>query len=75
MEVRSAQGRLRCLCRVTDDILPGVVSLTEGIEPEFDESGCDVAGAANVLTSDEPTLPSRGARMHSVLVEVGAAAT
>ena len=57
---------------MTHDILPGVVSLTEGIEPEFDESGGDVAGTANVLTCDEPTLPSRGARMHSVLVEVRA---
>jgi hypothetical protein len=33
-------------------------------------AGCDVAGAANVLTSDEPTLPSRGATLHSTLVEV-----
>jgi anaerobic dimethyl sulfoxide reductase subunit A len=73
VDVESAQGLLRCLCRVTDDVMPGVVSLTEGIEPEFDEAGVDVAGAANVLTSDEPTLPSRGARMHSVLVEVRAA--
>lgn len=68
--VTSAQGKVRCACRVTDDILPGVVSLCEGIEPEFDEVGCDVAGAANVLTSDEPTLPSRGATMHSSLVQV-----
>jgi len=71
--VLSARGRVRCACRVTDDIMPGVVSLCEGIEPEFDADGCDVAGAANVLTADEPTLPSRGATMHSVLVEVEAA--
>ena len=70
--VRSARGRVRCACRVTDDLMPGVVSLCEGIEPEFDAEGCDVAGAANVLTADEPTLPSRGATMHSTLVEVEA---
>ena len=72
VEVRSAQGRLRCLCRVTEDILPGVVSLAQGIEPEFDADGCDLAGAVNVLTSDAPTLPSRGTWMHAVPVEVGA---
>ncbi|HSL94979.1 MAG TPA: molybdopterin dinucleotide binding domain-containing protein, partial [Thermoleophilia bacterium] len=71
--VRSARGRVRCACRVTEDVMPGVVSLCEGIEPEFDVEGCDVAGAANVLTADEPTLPSRGATMHSTLVEVEAA--
>ena len=65
--VGSARGTTRCACRVTDDIMPGVVSLCEGIEPEF---GADEAGAANVLTSDAPTLPSRGATMHSTLVEV-----
>ncbi len=68
--VRSSRGRVRCACRVTEDVMPGVVSLCEGIEPEFDGEGCDVAGAANVLTADEPTLPSRGATMHSTLVEV-----
>jgi anaerobic dimethyl sulfoxide reductase subunit A len=70
--VRSARGRARCACRVTEDVMPGVVSLCEGIEPEFDADGCDVAGAANVLTAAEPTLPSRGATMHSTLVEVEA---
>jgi anaerobic dimethyl sulfoxide reductase subunit A len=71
--VTSAQGTVRCACRVTDDILEGVVSLLAGVEPEFDASGCDVAGSANVLTSAEPTLPSRGARLHSTLVEVRSA--
>jgi anaerobic dimethyl sulfoxide reductase subunit A len=70
--ITSAQGRARCSCRVTDDVMPGVVSLCEGIEPAFGADGADVAGAANVLTSDEPTLPSRGATMHSTVVDVAA---
>lgn len=70
VEVLSAQGRVRRPCRVTEDLAEGVVSLLAGIEPQFDESGCDTAGAANVLTSAAPTLPSRGARLHSTLVEV-----
>ncbi len=70
----SAQGTVRGACRVTGDIMRGVVSLCEGIEPEFGADGADVAGAANVLTSDQPTLPSRGATMHSTFVEVAPAA-
>jgi len=71
--ITSARGEVRCECRVTDDIMPGVVSLCEGIDPELDAQGRDTAGAANVLTSDEPTLPSRGACMHGTPVEVRAA--
>jgi anaerobic selenocysteine-containing dehydrogenase len=70
--IRSPQGKVHCACRVTDDILDGVVSLCEGIEPAFGADGADEAGAANVLTSDSPTLPSRGATMHSTLVDVQA---
>lgn len=72
--VASARGRIRCACRVTDEIMPGVVSLLAGIEPVFDEDGCDAAGAANVLTSSEPTLPSRGAGLLSARVQVSRAA-
>jgi anaerobic selenocysteine-containing dehydrogenase len=68
--VTSAQGRVRCTCRVTADVMEGVVSLLAGTEPSFVAGGCDTAGAANVLTSAAPTLPSRGARLHSTLVEV-----
>ena len=70
--VESAHGRVRVPCRVTDDIMPGVVSLLAGLSPHFDGDGSDLAGAANVLTSSEPTLPSRGCRMHSTWVEVRA---
>ena len=69
----SAHGAVRCACRVTDDVMPGVVSLCEGIEPAFDADGVDTAGAANVLTTDEPTLPSRGATMHGATVDVAPA--
>jgi anaerobic dimethyl sulfoxide reductase subunit A len=68
--VTNERGCLRCVCRVTDEVMPGVVSLLAGIEPSFDADGCDVAGSANVLTSPEPSLPSRGARLFSTLVEV-----
>ena len=57
---------------MTDDIMPGVVSLCEGIEPDFGAGRRRRRRRANVLTSDAPTLPSRGATMHSTFVEVQA---
>ena len=68
--IQSPQGRVRIPARVTEDIMPGVVSLLEGAWPAFDADGTDTAGSANVLTSTEPTLPSQATRTHSVLVEV-----
>jgi anaerobic dimethyl sulfoxide reductase subunit A len=68
--VTSPEGRTRIMARVTEDIVPGVVSLLEGVWPSFEPDGTDVAGSANVLTSTVPTLPSYGSRTHSVLVEV-----
>jgi anaerobic dimethyl sulfoxide reductase subunit A len=70
--IRSPEGRSRIEAQVTEEIMPGVVSLLQGTWPVFDADGTDVAGAANVLTSTKPTLPSQGTRTHSVLVEVEA---
>ena len=68
--VESPQGRMRIAAQVTEEIMPGVVSLLEGAWPALDSDGVDTAGSANVLTSTEPTLPSQATRTHSVLVEV-----
>jgi len=61
---------MHILARVTEDIMPGVVCLLEGVWPSFEPDGTDTAGAPNVLTSTVPTLPSLGSRTHSVLVQV-----
>jgi anaerobic dimethyl sulfoxide reductase subunit A len=68
--VRSPQGMLQIPVRITEDIMPGVVCLLQGVWPSLDENGMDHAGAANILTSTEPTEPCKGSRTHSVLVEV-----
>jgi len=70
--VESPEGQVRIPARVTDGIMPGVVSLVAGVWPVFEPDGTEIAGSANVLTSTIPTLPSQGARMHSVLVQVSA---
>jgi len=70
VRVSSPQGKMRIPARVTEDIMPGVVCLLQGIWPALDPDGVDTAGSVNVLTSTTPTLPSNGSRTHSVLVEV-----
>ena len=68
--IRSHRGKMKIPVLVTDDIMPGVVCLPQGIWPSLDGNGLDHAGAANILTSTVPTKPSMGSRTHSVLVEV-----
>ena len=62
VEVSSPQGRVRIAARVTEDIMPGVVCLLEGVWPTFAADGTDTAGSPNVLTSTVPTEPSQASR-------------
>lgn len=71
--VRSPQGQVRVPAWVTDQIMPGVVCLLEGVWPQIGPDGVDVAGSPNMLTSTVPTEPSQGSRTHSVWVEVSPA--
>ena len=71
--VTSPQGKVRVTAMVTVDISPGVLCLQEGAWPVFDENEVEINGAANVLTSTEPTLPSQASRTHTVFVQVEAA--
>jgi anaerobic dimethyl sulfoxide reductase subunit A len=64
------RGGTRVKARVTQDVMPGVVCLLAGQWPRFRADGLELSGAANTLTSTEPTLPSEGSRTHSTFVEV-----
>ncbi|MFO7850397.1 MAG: molybdopterin-dependent oxidoreductase [Spirochaetia bacterium] len=68
--IESEIGRMYGTARVTRDILAGVVSCNQGVWPLLNPQKEDRAGSVNILTSTEPTMPSRGARTHSVLVEI-----
>lgn len=70
VQVSSLEGRTRIKAIVTEDVMPGVVCLLEGVWPIFDSEGVDTAGSVNFLTSTVPTEPSKGSRTHSVLVQV-----
>ncbi|MEM5775059.1 MAG: molybdopterin-dependent oxidoreductase, partial [Anaerolineaceae bacterium] len=63
-------GQIRINARVTDDIMPGVVCLLEGVYVDLDADGVDTAGSANMLTSTEGTQPSRATTSNSVPVWV-----
>ncbi len=67
--VKNKIGSLTVIAYITEDIMEGVVSLYEGCWPDI-RKGIDTGGSVNFLTSTKPTLPSHGARTHSVLVEV-----
>jgi anaerobic selenocysteine-containing dehydrogenase len=56
--------------KITEDIMPGVVCVLQGIWPRLDEKGMDHAGATYILTPTVHTEPCMGSRAHSVLVEV-----
>lgn len=68
--VSSPRGLLRIVSHVTEDIMPGVVCLLEGVWASFDSEGVETAGSVNVLTSTVPTMPSHGSRTHSLFVQV-----
>lgn len=68
--ISSPEGRVRVPVKITEDVMPGVVSLLAGVWPSFDADGTETRGLANVLTSTTPTEPSGGPRTHSVLVRV-----
>ncbi len=70
VRVENSVGRMRVRVKTTADIMPGVVCLTQGQWPEFLADGAECAGSVNILTTTEPTLPSRGSRTHSIGVTV-----
>ncbi|MFC1574100.1 molybdopterin-dependent oxidoreductase [Candidatus Latescibacterota bacterium] len=70
VSVYNKKGTIRIAAWVTENIIPGVVCLLQGVWPEFDSENVETAGSVNILTSTTPTMPSQSSRTHSILVEV-----
>ncbi len=66
----SRSRTLFCRVRLTEELIAGTVSLNQGAWPRFNRDAALWEGNVNILTSSEPTLPSRGSRTHSNCVEV-----
>jgi anaerobic dimethyl sulfoxide reductase subunit A len=70
VRISSPQGHMLIAAYITGDIQDSVVCLPQGRWLQLNESGDEIGGSPNILTSTTPTLPSQGARTHSVFVEV-----
>lgn len=66
----NAAGEIHVPVHLSNDMIPGVVSLLEGVWVELDAAGIDVAGSANMLTTTEGTAPGAAPIMHGVMVDV-----
>jgi anaerobic dimethyl sulfoxide reductase subunit A len=70
VRIFNAQGVSQVPAHLSEDIVPGVVSLPEGVWAALDAAGIDQAGSANMLTATDGTVPSQSPIMHGVPVEV-----
>lgn len=70
VEIYNDRGTVCMNVKVTDRIICGVVSISEGGWFTPDEKGVDQRGSINVLTSVKPTPFARGNGQHTALVNV-----
>jgi anaerobic dimethyl sulfoxide reductase subunit A len=68
--IRNRNGVVHVRVAITDDIMPGVVSLHEGAWARLDDHGEDRAGSANMLAATDGTGPDHACIMNAIPVEV-----
>jgi anaerobic dimethyl sulfoxide reductase subunit A len=70
VEIWNARGRIRLPARVTNDILRGVIAVSQGAWFTLDTDGADIRGNINTLTTQRPTPLAKGNPQHSNLVDM-----
>ena len=68
--VYNDRGTVKLQARVTERIMPGVVSIPQGAWWKPGEDGIDRRGCVNVLSRYEPTPLAFGNPTHTILVQV-----
>ncbi len=70
VEIFNSRGRIRIAAKVTERVLPGVISVPQGAWRNTNKDGIDVGGCINTLTTLRPSPLAKGNPQHTNLVEV-----
>lgn len=70
VEVWNDRGKIRIPVKVSEQMMQGVVALSQGAWYKPDKNGVDVGGSINILTSLNRTPYAKGNPQHTNLVEV-----
>ncbi len=68
--VYNDRGRIKMQAKISNQIMPGVVAISQGAWYTPDATGDDVRGCINILTSDKSTPLAHGNPQHTNLVQV-----
>lgn len=72
VRVFNSLGELWIQAKISDEVMPGVTSLPEGVWVNRNAQGIDISGSTNMLTDTSGTTPSTSCIMHGVAVQVAA---
>jgi anaerobic dimethyl sulfoxide reductase subunit A len=70
VELFNDRGRMRIRAHVTERVIQGVLAVSQGAWYEPDETGADVHGCINTLSTARPTPLAKGNPQHSNLVDI-----
>ncbi|WP_145530860.1 DmsA/YnfE/YnfF family dimethyl sulfoxide reductase [Yersinia alsatica] len=70
VEIFNDRGRILIAVKITERVLPGVITVPQGAWRNLNREGIDVGGCINTLTTLRPSPLAKGNPQHTNLVEV-----
>lgn len=70
VEIFNDRGRILIAVKITERVLPGVITVPQGAWRNLNKEGVDVGGCINTLTTLRPSPLAKGNPQHTNLVEV-----